>query len=378
MRIAIGSTHPGKQQIRDGFTKRGEICDGLLSAFAELNDVLLSNVPSHPSVLDRVPNDERRVPVVPIVELASIAVESNKILMEMRAGQIVAARLYPQNTSPSTYKLPSWFFIMKQVSEIMIRIAKKYDPKRDRPETQEAGYETVLMGCGNLIASMVRVTDDWKRQQSAELASVTGTPVNGAGVGRGASIDSTGSGPYATPGQRSSHSNPSSITPSIATPDIASGSRGYGEYPNQSTGVYDPTQNTNAGLLPQFNYLAQHPTDVSSGYGQMQFAQTDVPQMDGDPNMPPPPAQGFNYPPVDFAAQQMPFGDLSQTQTQGQGQVQGQSQGHGMMEGYVPPAQPQMNRDYAPTALDFLVAQMFNYSYLPASAQQGGGQGGGQ
>ena len=136
VQMATRIDHPVRAPLLAKYDRRGKFCEATLGVFAEMDDLLLSDYDD----LHRRPSDgsERAiepsvylddgtwlhpVPVMPIVELFSDAVDTTKILMEMRAGGIVVARRFP---NPAIRPLPIWFYSMRKVSDIMTRIAKKY------------------------------------------------------------------------------------------------------------------------------------------------------------------------------------------------------------------------------------------------------------
>ncbi|ORX36357.1 hypothetical protein BD324DRAFT_651597 [Kockovaella imperatae] len=406
IKAAMHPTYPGVRHMREMYLRRGEFCEGLLVAFADIEGLLLFKMPTRPSVLDSPSLDqaEHAMPILPVVELCSLAVEGTKILMEMRAGQILVSRIYSRQPTASIYRLPTWFYLIKQVSEVMIRVANKFSiDELDVPTSRGAvsvhsdatgedgsvGQEMVVLGCGNLIASMVRVTEDWTRQNRAELDRVNSnsettqtmqtTQTNGPGASRSSIESSTTFVAVETPraqvvappmGNQDAKGNSSSdVAHSIAASTTESGSGYEQSGPHSTPGFSVQPLPEDPGSHMSFNYLGTHrsesylppipPPPATASYGQEDYHSTDY----IDPNVPPQSSTipGYNYQAMRYTVAGFPYPALNpsaphQQQPQLQPLLQDQS-------------------DYAPTPLDFLVAQMFNYSYLPGPSgfENGGG-----
>ena len=148
---------PALQLVVDTLQKRGDECERALVILAELHDILAVESVGQSEA-------ERPIPVAPIIRVCGIGVESVKILMELRAGEVLFQR---RSLKRALFRFPTWLFLMRKVSEVFIRSARMFEETVDGNDSEhEAG--TVAAGCGRLIASMVRITEDWTRRLRAE------------------------------------------------------------------------------------------------------------------------------------------------------------------------------------------------------------------
>ena len=127
---------------------RGDVCEQILVATAEMS-----------------------VDFLPLHDVACIAVESAKVLMEMDAGILVMKRT--GRAKDRRFRISSWFYPMKLVSQVLRSVGQV-------PSDEEEG-ESIQMGCSNLIGSMVRMADEWAKSVAAEETMASSQPEQESG-----------------------------------------------------------------------------------------------------------------------------------------------------------------------------------------------------
>ena len=252
-------------------------------------------------------------------------------------------------------------------------------------------FQSIPTGCANLIASMVRITEEWTRQHEQEVDTKPVPPMGpladtGGSGSRSASTISGAAG--VTPGSQWHVSNMSSSGANIGTPASDQQVRGAGvSYDLMTPASFDSgmvaQSNQRASQRPplsqaqipppapraEFNYLGAHPDATFRNSADYSYQS----QPDYQQNAPAQSSQNIDYQGLgSYAPPNYPNDSGQGGYAQRNGQLDSNPQ-TGMDQYGVNNAANGTN--YAPTALDFLVAQMFNYSYLPGPGQYGGFSG---
>ena len=153
--------HPCTAYLVDFSKTRAETCEEILVAVIESGRLF-----ADPALSNR--------PIIPIVDASTIALESAKVLMEMRAGEIMSNRMW---LLISRFQLPFWFVLMRQASEMMLAMADYLDGTRK-------SNQTITRGCASLIASIVKVTESWtERLRQEQISSLAGQQHDQASTG---------------------------------------------------------------------------------------------------------------------------------------------------------------------------------------------------
>ena len=93
--------HPCTAHLANWGKQRAETCEAILVAVIESGQLFVA--PGSASI-----------PIIPIVDTSTVALERAKVLMEMRAGEIMSNRTW---LLISRFQLPFWFVLMRQASE---------------------------------------------------------------------------------------------------------------------------------------------------------------------------------------------------------------------------------------------------------------------
>ncbi|ORY34858.1 hypothetical protein BCR39DRAFT_585803 [Naematelia encephala] len=133
-------------------THRGQVAEQLLDLLAEMGRTLIPGSSS-----------TGRAELVPIHDIACIAVETSKVLMEMQAASIMVVRT--DGGASRSFKNPVWSGTMRQVSQELREVGMLL------PDDPEQGGESIENGCSNLVGSMVRMADEWTKISEGDRVS---------------------------------------------------------------------------------------------------------------------------------------------------------------------------------------------------------------
>ena len=128
--------HPVAIHLPQWGDRRREWCESVLACVAEL-----------PKLYDQ---HAEGIPILPIVEISTLALESAKIFVEMRGGEVLGGR----RKNNSQFRLALWFVLMREASSALNRISSG--------PTDTRGM-TVSAGCANLISAMERLMESWSQ-----------------------------------------------------------------------------------------------------------------------------------------------------------------------------------------------------------------------
>jgi hypothetical protein len=160
MPVMLAKT-PASEELRKCGKLRGEIAESILVEFAELQQ----------SIIPRASQDDREpepghgsfATILPLQELVATVVEAAKTLMEMQAGTLIVNRSIKE--LHKTFRIPSWHFIMRQVSGLMATLGGMCvgSGRNGEDGGGGGGTESFATGCSNLVGSMLRTTESWSK-----------------------------------------------------------------------------------------------------------------------------------------------------------------------------------------------------------------------
>lgn len=167
----MASNNPATEATWTWGKHRGEMCESTLAAFAEIGTGLTQNDP--------------RV-FLPLHDAMCIVIESVKVLMEMQAGSIIAARRIKDLATP--FRIPGWVYALHQTCDIMRAVAA-LSTGHEQKDQAGTGRESVANGCANLVGSMTRVANEWTREiQKEDMAATGGAAAGGSTPGAATGI----------------------------------------------------------------------------------------------------------------------------------------------------------------------------------------------
>ena len=150
---------------------RAETCESLMVEFINMENLLN---PTH---------QDATIPLLPMVDLCSVSVETTKILMEFRAGELFMGK---SRSIQSKFRLGTWFLLMRQMSEVIARWNHQMTSKHDGQEMTHIREHTIPLACALVISSIVRVVDGWTARMKQQIANETPIATGGSkssGVG---------------------------------------------------------------------------------------------------------------------------------------------------------------------------------------------------
>ena len=161
---ALFPDHPAAMNLEQWGIARREWCEGLLASVAEL-----------PKLYDQL---EGRVPILPIIEISTLALESAKVFLEMRGGEVTSGRV----KTNSRFRLPLWFVLMREASAALARVG-------NGGTAEEKGSTTVATGCANLILAMERLMEGWSQALKDDRSHPSSSEITPSALASGSTLD---------------------------------------------------------------------------------------------------------------------------------------------------------------------------------------------
>jgi hypothetical protein len=165
--VIMATNNPATQATWVWGKHRGDVCESALLALTEFG----WNLPGASR-----DNSSRDCLVIPLHDILCIAVDTAKALMEMRAGSIVMDNRAKSPHNAQTLDMSGWVYYVRQIAEMMGNIAGLSAPPTRASELNgsnasgqpEGLVESLASGCSNLLGSMVRLAENWRRDRNSE------------------------------------------------------------------------------------------------------------------------------------------------------------------------------------------------------------------